>query len=400
MSSIKRFLILTVPFYFIINLTHAQWIQTGGPPVSRVNVLLVDSNYIYAGTSSRVYTTTDDGTTWTSSSEGLTGMDVLVLSMAGETPIAGIYSGGAFFAYGFAEAWDPLGTGMGGVTVKSIAYFQSNVIAGTPDSGCILYESAPDWHAIPDLDGIYVQAFTIKGTAIYAGTAANGVRRSSDGENWIARNSGLSSLTVHAIGVCGNNLFAGTAAGVFLSTNDGGNWTAVNSGLAVTNVYAFCSSDTNIFAGTDRGLFLSRNRGTSWTSTGLADTNVRALAIKGTYLFAGTYTGKVWKRPLSELITAVKGPTSELPNHFSLEQNYPNPFNPTTNISFSVGTYGYMSLRIFDILGHEVATLANEIKPAGTYQVEWNATGFPSGVYFYRLNSGSYSETRKLLLLK
>jgi hypothetical protein len=365
-----------------------------------VNVLLVDNNYIYAGTNSRVYSTTDDGATWTNSSDGLTGMDVLVISMADSTPIAGVYSGGAHFAYGFAEAWDPLGTGMEGITVKSIAYFQSNVIAGTPDSGCILHESAPNWYAIPDLDGIYVQALTIKGTAIYAGTAVNGVQRSTNGDDWISRNTGLSNLTVHAIGVNGNNLFAGTAAGVFLSTNDGANWAAVNNGLPVTDVYAFCSSDTNIFAGTARGLFLSKNKGTSWTSTGLTDTNVHALAVKGAYLFAGTFNGKVWKRPLSELITSVEDPPIELPNHFSLEQNYPNPFNPSTNISFFVGMYGHTSLRVYDILGREVANLVNETKPAGSYQVEWNATGFPSGVYFYRLNAGSYSDTKKLLLLK
>jgi hypothetical protein len=88
------------------------------------------------------------------------------------------------------------------------------------------------------------------------------------------------------------------------------------------------------------------------------------------------------------------------PKEFVLYQNYPNPFNPTTNISFLVGTYGHTSLRLYDILGREVAVLVNETKPAGSYRIEWNAAGLPSGMYFCRLSAGSFTETKKLILLK
>jgi hypothetical protein len=88
-----------------------------------------------------------------------------------------------------------------------------------------------------------------------------------------------------------------------------------------------------------------------------------------------------------------------LPNDYSLSQNYPNPFNPTTTIRFVVGMYGHTSLRVYDVLGHEVATLVNEEKPAGSYSVSWNATGMASGVYFYRLSAGQFSAIKKLLLL-
>jgi uncharacterized delta-60 repeat protein len=85
---------------------------------------------------------------------------------------------------------------------------------------------------------------------------------------------------------------------------------------------------------------------------------------------------------------------------YSLSQNYPNPFNPTTMIKFFVGTYSYTSLQVYDLLGREVATLVNEQKPAGTYTKQWNASNLPSGVYFYRLQTGSFTQTKKLLLLK
>jgi len=91
---------------------------------------------------------------------------------------------------------------------------------------------------------------------------------------------------------------------------------------------------------------------------------------------------------------------TNIPAQFVLEQNYPNPCNPTTTITFSVGTYCHTSLRVFDLLGREIAILVNEQKPAGSYQVQWNAGGIPSGIYFYRLQSGAFTETKKLILLK
>ena len=88
------------------------------------------------------------------------------------------------------------------------------------------------------------------------------------------------------------------------------------------------------------------------------------------------------------------------PKTFNLSQNYPNPFNPTTIIEFQTASSGLVVLKVFDILGNEVATLVNEEKPAGSYTVKFIASELPSGVYFYRLQSGNYSATKKLLLLK
>ena len=78
----------------------------------------------------------------------------------------------------------------------------------------------------------------------------------------------------------------------------------------------------------------------------------------------------------------------------------PNPFNPTTTIHYSVGTYGHTSLRVFDVLGREVAILVNEAKPAGSYEVTFDASSLASGMYFYRLEAGAFREVKKLILLK
>ena len=87
-------------------------------------------------------------------------------------------------------------------------------------------------------------------------------------------------------------------------------------------------------------------------------------------------------------------------NNFVLSQNYPNPFNPTTTITYSIPTSGFVTLKIYNLLGSEIATLVNEEKNYGTYKVNWNAQNLSSGVYFYKMQAGSFSETKKLILLK
>ena len=93
---------------------------------------------------------------------------------------------------------------------------------------------------------------------------------------------------------------------------------------------------------------------------------------------------------------------------FVLEQNYPNPFNPSTKIKYSVPSVianevkqsQFVTIKVFDILGNKVATLVNEEKPAGTYEIQWNASQLPSGIYFYKLHAGNFVETKKMILLK
>jgi len=88
------------------------------------------------------------------------------------------------------------------------------------------------------------------------------------------------------------------------------------------------------------------------------------------------------------------------PLAFSLYQNYPNPFNPSTNISFTLPVKSFVSLKIFDLSGREIATIVSEELSAGNYTRQWDAANMPSGVYFYRLKAGSFTETKKLILVR
>ena len=87
-------------------------------------------------------------------------------------------------------------------------------------------------------------------------------------------------------------------------------------------------------------------------------------------------------------------------NVFSLEKNYPNPFNPTTTIEYSIGIAGPAKLMIYDILGREVVSLVNEYKQVGRHKVMWNASTMSSGVYFYRLETPTFTKTQKMILMK
>jgi hypothetical protein len=110
-------------------------------------------------------------------------------------------------------------------------------------------------------------------------------------------------------------------------------------------------------------------------------------------------------------LTDISENKTDLPSSFNLSQNYPNPFNPSTKIKYTIPSViatplergkqsQFVTLKVYDILGNEVVTLVNEVKPAGEYEVEFSATSLPSGIYFYNMRVGSYVETRKIVLLK
>ena len=99
-------------------------------------------------------------------------------------------------------------------------------------------------------------------------------------------------------------------------------------------------------------------------------------------------------------VTSVKQISQLMPDHFALSQNYPNPMNPSTTISFNLPVKSFVSLKVFDMLGREVASIISQELPAGTYARQWNAGKMSSGVYFYRLQAGSFTQTKRLVLLK
>ena len=88
------------------------------------------------------------------------------------------------------------------------------------------------------------------------------------------------------------------------------------------------------------------------------------------------------------------------PSTIRLEQNYPNPFNPITKITYSIPQLSHIILNVYDVLGNEISSLVNEEKSVGSYEIEFDATELTSGIYFYKLQTGSFVESKKMILLK
>jgi len=136
--------------------------------------------------------------------------------------------------------------------------------------------------------------------------------------------------------------------------------------------------------------------------------NVEKLIVYQDKIIASTSDG-LWQRDTSEIISVLEE-HNNLPQEFELFHNYPNPFNPTTLISWQSSVGSYQTLKVYDLLGNEVATLVDEYKAAGSYEVEFSAKGgsdsggnaydLPSGIYFYKLQAGSFVQTQKMILLK
>lgn len=199
----------------------------------------------------------------------------------------------------------------------------------------------------------------------------------------------------------------GSGGRIYKSTDVGATWEQKTSGTTNTlrSVY-FQTLDSGVVVGDNGTIILTTNGGESWfTDPYFASPSTRQYrAVTITNNNYGTFSAisdsifYVSTDPI--VITGVEDTRTEVPGRFSLSQNYPNPFNPATTISFSIPSKSFVSLKVFDALGREISTLVSEELTAGKYAQQWNAAGLASGIYFYRLQAGTFVETKKLLLVR
>ena len=205
-------------------------------------------------------------------------------------------------------------------------------------------------------------------------------------------------------GYSGYNSATPAAPGhVFLTTNRGTSWTNASGTLPDLPVNALLIDPNNmshLLAGTDLGVFETTNSGAIWTqqNNGMANVSVMDLDVNTAgYVFASTHGRGMYK---SDFPVAVIEEPAPLPGAFSLEQNYPNPFNPKTDIKFQIVSGGFVTIKVYDVAGREITTLVSGKLEPGTYKTSWDAGGAASGVYYYRMQSGSATEVKKMLLVK
>ncbi|MDD5361217.1 MAG: YCF48-related protein [Ignavibacteria bacterium] len=224
------------------------------------------------------------------------------------------------------------------------------------------------------------------------------------------------------------------------TTNGGANWVLLPGNIQNTfiSVYKFIDANTGYAAGTN--MYKTTDGGISWVSGGATGvtaqsmhifdantilvggvfgylkkstdggttfTNIPFISNNGitTMSFVNAMTGWLMGEGgmiirTDDILTNSTVTETQIPKEYLLSQNYPNPFNPTTKISFEIPKSGLVSLKIYDVLGREVAAVINEYRQAGKYTLDFDAAGFSSGIYFYRLSTNGFSDIKKMLLIK
>jgi photosystem II stability/assembly factor-like uncharacterized protein len=341
-----------------------QWIPTHFGDDAEADIFINSQDHIFASTSflpgSR---STDFGNTWTIIYNGI----CCYIASWGEDLDQNLYASAAGFykSTNNGDSWTQISSPDG---LQTFGFYSQSVIFGGTIFGAILRstDGGVSWDSV-GASGPW-KAFcktliTKNETVFLVSHDRGGVHRSVDGGNiWVQLTSGISDSSLWSIteDLNGFIYIAANSDGIFRSTNNGENWSSINSELP--------------------------------------DTTVLALAVnKEGYLFAGYVDNGIYRTvlPTTSIIEE-----HELSYDFILNQNFPNPFNNSTVIRYSLPSEGFITLKLYSILGEEIETLKNENMQKGNYQIIFNSKNLPSGIYFYQLSASDYTQTKKMILLK
>jgi photosystem II stability/assembly factor-like uncharacterized protein len=401
---------------FITTNNGTNWIiNNTGMTFLNVNRLESAGPNLYAGTfyNTGIFVSTNDGANWV-----YTGLNHQTYFRSLVISGSNIFAGATFVVYkslNYGVTW--INSGLESVSPVSLVFMNSNLYAGSFYGG--VYRSTnlgASWDTVANNlpTGINITSFAVSGSNLLVSSFNHGIFISSNGGiNWVS--TGLSDKPVSKLAISGSNLFAGTSGnGVFISTNYGINWTEINNGLSNLNISSFAFYNSIIFAGTSAGVFMSTNNGVLWINKNQGFDiipSIMSLCVSNNYLVAGTDNSSTWRRLISDIIN-ITTISMEIPDRYYLYQNYPNPFNPTTKIKFAIPPYeggqrGMTVLKVYNILGKEIATLVNENMNTGIYEVIFDGSNLPSGLYFYKLSVGDsktgkviYYSIKKMVLIK
>lgn len=404
------FLILLI-LYGNIYQIHPQnfWQGVPGPDGSVTNYAINSSGDIFICGGSGFLLSTDDGESWTGVPPPTLYGEISITINSNDDVFAGTNGDGVYRSTDNGLTWIQIINGLTNLYVYSLAAHQNDdIYAGLYIDVCKTTDNGNTWSPT-NLSATFVQTLDINSTGvIFAGANLLGIYKSTDnGTSWIICNNGLTTANIFRLSISPNDdIYLGTVnGGAFRSTDEGNSWMQIGLTGYQVQCFAFTPSG-EVFAGTNDGVFKSTDSGGSWThvnSNGLNNPYVYTLFFNSAgYLFAGTGIGLC--RSVEPVITSVEDQSFADQISYSLLQNYPNPFNPRTVIIYQLPVSSDVALKVYDILGNEIATLVDDYKLAGRYEVEFNpASGnrnLASGIYFYQIKAGSFLETKKMLYLK
>lgn len=404
--------IISLTLLFVIHL-NAQWTQTQLGDAQIGYNIYSSGTEVFAATLNGVYSTTDVGNPW-------------------------------------------FNIGLQSRLVFDVITSGQYILAATEGTGPGVFRSSDHGNTWLESTGIAdksVRAFAKNSSYIFACTWGGGIFRSNDdGASW--QSVGLTNEGFRSIYAAGEKIFAGGYK-IYSTTDNGGSWQERQLPWPAGDTWGFYYNNGIIYAG-DIGLYSSTDMGNTWQlkygitfdSLGsvvdskifkdilsyqnvliasvafnsimvsydggnnwssfneglMTDWTFAGLAIKEPNIWAlRDFFGNAYIRPLSN-ITKVENEKPISANTFLLDQNYPNPFNPSTRISWQSPVGSHQILKIYDVLGNEVATLVDEYRNAGNYEIDFNPASsiknLASGIYFYRLQAGDFVQTKKMIIVK
>ncbi len=405
-------------FLLLFGSVYSQsWVQqSSGTTLNLNSVCFMSSSTGYIGCDSgRVLKTTNGGINWT---QIYTGYSFNIISIkfygnlgiaAGDKIIKTTNSGlNWFLFYDTAYCTD-------------ICFFDSTkyyVSSNFPHSNKYTSNNGSNWINIPSTDFFQMSIFFTGTAAGWLGAkapAAGGFSSqhldatTNTGLNWVSQYSGV---LLNGNGAIFDILFINSLTGfavasestskIIKTSNAGANWSSTTVTNGQKNIF-FLNNQTGWTCGYSGVIMKTLNTGTSWASE-----QTPVTAVLNSIYFANNETG--WTcgangtilKSTNGGITGLSNSSVNIPAEFSLSQNYPNPFNPITRIRFSISgqSTAQTFLSVYDVLGNEVAVIVDQNLKPGRYEADWDASSYPSGVYFYKLNAGEFSQTKKMILLK
>lgn len=393
-----KLLIIFIFSFLMCNVVFSQWVQVwnGMGQTKTVLSLYRNSSFLFAGLywGNGIYISTNEGLTWTVTS--LSNKDVWDFTSVGSVNYA-CSNSGIYLSYN-GTTWTSFA--LSNKNVYEVAINGNYMYAGTENEG-VYYSSnnGVSWTQ-SFLNNKSVWSVAVYNNYVIAGTYSYGIYHSTD-NGYVWSQSNINNITVERIKFDGNIAYAGTSNGIYKSTNFGVNWSQF--ALTGKNINDFQINVPYIYAGTDiYGVYILSMQGIILNQINegfpVGNFDINSLVFTNNYFVAGSSGQSVWRRSNNEI--GIQTISNNIPSEFKLLQNYPNPFNPSTQIQFDLQKSAFVKLIVYDVLGKEVAQLVNEDLRAGSYSVDWNAGKYPSGVYFYKILSGDYSATKRMVLLK
>jgi len=238
-----------------------------------------------------------------------------------------------------------------------------------------------------------ISAIGVTDSLLLIGTNTGLYISTNNGTNWSSEF--ISGKVINVIKKYYNNIFVGSNENLYYASNSGLTWTGIGfSGNAVYDVIKF--ADTALIMATDFGICRSYNYGLTWKNLNWAS---YSLLDYNNYIYRGG-NSEIAKAPKSELLTSILKYNNEILKDYNITQNYPNPFNPVTKIQFEVPKSSEIKIVIYNINGRKIELLVNQKYNSGNYEISWDASKYPSGVYFAKLITDNFSKTIKMLFIK